>query len=269
MLSRMRRAVPQPIAPEPNQPAISLHSASVRRGSNEALRNVTFDVPAGTLSAVVGPNGAGKSSLFGLLSGRLDPSAGTAAVSGDVAEVLQSTGIDDDLALTVDDVVRIGRFPSLGLLRPMRAADRRIVDDALDAVDLLPLRRRPVQELSGGQRQRALLAQGLAQAAPILLLDEPTSGLDLPSQRLVLQILRREADRGTTVLFATHDLAEAATADNVIVLACECVCCAPPVDALADPAVTALFGPAALAPDEATAPAAPAPPSAWPDFAGR
>ena len=89
----MRRAVPQPIAPEPNQPAILFYLVFVRRGSNEALRNVTFDVPAGTLSAVVGPNGAGKSSLFGLLSGRLDPSAGTAAVSGDVAEVLQSTGV--------------------------------------------------------------------------------------------------------------------------------------------------------------------------------
>lgn len=241
MLTRMRRA--EPTAVQPNQAAISLRGASVRRGTVEALRNVTFDVPAGTLSAVVGPNGAGKSSLFGLLSGRLDPSAGTARVAGAVAEVLQNTGIDDDLALTVDDVVRIGRFPSVGLLRPMRAPDRRIVDDALDAVDLLALRRRPIQQLSGGQRQRALLAQGLAQAAPVLLLDEPTSGLDVPSQRLVLNILRREADRGTTVLFATHDLAEAATADNVIVLACECVCCAPPVDALADPAVTALFGP--------------------------
>jgi manganese transport system ATP-binding protein len=192
---------------------------------------------------VIGPNGAGKSSLFGLLSGRVGPSSGTVDVVGPVAEVMQSTSIDDDLALSVEDVVRIGRYLSRGFLRPMRAIDKTIIDEALHAVDLDALRRRPIQELSGGQRQRALLAQGLAQDAPILLLDEPTSGLDVRSQQLVIDILRREADRGTTVLFATHDLTEAARADNVIVLASECICCAPPIDAFADPAVTALFGP--------------------------
>ena len=233
--------------------SISLSGVGVRRGSVEALRDVSFDVPSGTLSAVVGPNGAGKSSLFGVLSGRLDASTGKVRVTGPVAEVLQTTAIDDQLALTVEDVVRIGRYPSLGFLRAMRATDRRIVADALHAVDLHPLRRRPIHELSGGQRQRALLAQGLAQAAPVLLLDEPMTGLDVPSQRIVLDILRAAADAGTTVLFATHDLAHAALADNVIVLACECVCCAPPIDAFADPAVTALFGPGPLRDEESMA----------------
>lgn len=220
---------------------LALNNVGVQRGRVEALRNVSFDVPAGTLSAVVGPNGAGKSSLFGLLSGRLVPSTGTVAVGGRVAEVLQRTNLDEDLPLTVEDVVRIGRYPSRGLLRPFRASDRRLVDDALAAVDLEHLRRRPIHELSGGQRQRALLAQGLAQQAPVLLLDEPTAGLDVNSQRLVSRVLREETSRGTTVLHATHDLTEAAQADNVIVLACECICCASPVDAFADPAVTALF----------------------------
>lgn len=227
---------------------ISLAGVAVTRGRVDALRNVTFDVPAGTLSAVIGPNGAGKSSLFGLLSGRLAQSSGAVNISGPVAEVMQTTRIDGDLALTVEDVVRIGRYANRGFVRPMRTIDKRIIDEALHAVDLQPLRRRPIQELSGGQRQRALLAQGLAQEAPVLLLDEPTSGLDPTSQRLVIDILRREADRGTTVLFATHDLTEAARADNVIVLACECICCAPPVDAFGDPAVTALFGPALHSP---------------------
>jgi ABC-type Mn2+/Zn2+ transport system ATPase subunit len=88
-----------------------------------------------------------------------------------------------------------------------------------------------------------MVAQGLAQQAPILLLDEPMAGLDRRSQRHLLKIIRAETKRGTTVLFATHDLDHADQADNLIVLACECLCCAPPVTAMSDPAVAALFGP--------------------------
>lgn len=226
---------------------VSLDRAEATRGATLALCDVSFELEPGSLTAVVGPNGAGKSSMFALLSGRLEPSAGTVRVGGPVAEVLQSSHVDDQLPLTVDDVVRIGRYANKGLLRPMGRADRGAVDDALDAVGLRSLRRRPISQLSGGQRQRTLVAQGLAQDAPVLLLDEPTAALDVASRDQVVQAMRARAERGTTVLFATHDLTEAAQAENVIVLACECVCCAPPVDAFADPAVTALFGPSPLA----------------------
>ncbi len=228
---------------DPTGPAVALEGIEARRGRRVALRDVSFAVQPGTLTAVVGPNGAGKSSLFGVLSGRLPPTDGTVRLKGAVAEVLQNTDIDEQLRLTVDDVVRLGRYPSRGLLRPMKVDDRAIVDAALAATDMAGLRRRPINELSGGQRQRALVAQGLAQQAPILLLDEPTAGLDRRSQRQLLGILRAEAKRGTTVLFATHDLDEGNQADNLIVMACECICCAPPLIAMADPAVTELFGP--------------------------
>lgn len=234
------------LAPASQRAAITLRDVEVHRARTVALREVTFEVPAGTLTAVVGPNGAGKSSLFGLISGRLRATRGDVRVHGPVAEVMQSTRVDEQLPLTVDDVVRLGRYPARGLLGPMRGLDRRAIETALAAMDLLALRRRSINQLSGGQRQRALVAQGLAQQAPILLLDEPTAGLDLASKQQVVQVMRSEASAGTTVLFATHDLGEAAQADNVIVLACECVCCAPPVRALADPAVTALFGPGPL-----------------------
>ena len=226
---------------------VSMAAAEARRGDTVALRDVSFDLEPGSLTAVVGPNGAGKSSMFALLSGRLDSSGGVVRVGGSVAEVLQSSHVDDQLPLTVDDVVRIGRYANKGLLRPMRGADRRAVDAALDAVGLRALRRRRISQLSGGQRQRTLVAQGLAQSAPVLLLDEPTAALDVASRQQVVAAMRSRAETGTTVLFATHDLSEAAQAENVIVLACECVCCAPPVNAFADPAVTALFGPSPLA----------------------
>ena len=223
--------------------SVSVSGASVQRGRVVALRDVTFELPAGSLTAVIGPNGAGKSSLFGLLSGRIAPTAGSVHLRGSVAEVLQATNVDEQLALTVNDVVRLGRYPSLGLVRRFSNKDRAVINDSLNTVDLAELGGRPFTELSGGQQQRALLAQGLAQEAPILLLDEPTTGLDVTSQLLVRDVMRAQAKAGTTVLFATHDLTEAAQADFVVVLACECICCAPPIDALADASVTALFGP--------------------------
>ena len=241
------RTTHPPLDPEP---AVTLANADVMRGRTAALRDVTFELPPGSLTAVVGPNGAGKSSLFALISGRLRQARGEVRVRGAVAEVLQRTQLDPDLPLTVDDVVRLGRFPSRGPVRPMRRHDRHVVDESLDALELRELRRRPISQLSGGQQQRALVAQGLAQQAPVLLLDEPNAGLDAQSQRLVLDVMRSQADAGNTVMFATHDLTEAARADHVIVLACECVCCAPPITALADPTVTALFGPAPRAGDE-------------------
>jgi ABC-type Mn2+/Zn2+ transport system ATPase subunit len=220
-----------------------LDAVEVQRGRRVALRDVSFAVRPGTLTAVIGPNGAGKSSLFGLLSGRIRPSKGRFQTDGPVAEVLQATDVDEQLCLTVEDVVRLGRYPARGFFRPMRTNDHKIIDQALAATEMLDLRRRPINELSGGQRQRAMVAQGLAQQAPILLLDEPMAGLDRRSQRHLLKIIRAETKRGTTVLFATHDLDHADQADNLIVLACECLCCAPPVTAMSDPAVAALFGP--------------------------
>lgn len=243
--SRRGRAAPSPVAggeSTPDRPPIVVERLTVHRGPHLALNEVTFALEPGTVTAVVGPNGAGKSSLFGALSRRLPTTSGTIDVTGEVAEVLQQTDIDDHLPMTVEQVVRIGRYPSSGLLRPMGRDDRRAIDRALEATEMTALRKRPISDLSGGQRQRALVAQGLAQDAPVLLLDEPTTGLDVRSQRQLLDIIRSEGDRGTTVLFSTHNLREADDADNLIVLACECVCCAPPVDAFADPAVTALFG---------------------------
>lgn len=245
--------MPRPRSPRPNpvvadtsdssEPSVLLEGVEVQRGRRIALRDVSLAVRPGTLTAVVGPNGAGKSSLFGVLSGRLRPNAGTVAVRGPVSEVLQATDVDDQLRLAVDDVVRLGRYPARGIVRRMRSNDRKIIEDALVATEMLDLRRRPINELSGGQRQRAMVAQGLAQQAPILLLDEPMAGLDRRSQQQLLQIIQAEAKRGTTVLFATHNLDHADQADNLIVLACECLCCAPPVAAMSDPAVAALFGP--------------------------
>lgn len=225
--------------------AITVDRVDAHRGSTLALCDISLTVAAGSVVSVIGPNGAGKSTLFALLAQRLDPTTGSVTVHGSVADVLQATMVDPFLQLSVEDVVRMGRYRNRGLLRPMRRHDRELVDQAIERVALTELRRRPIGQLSGGQRQRALIAQGLAQDAPILLLDEPAAGLDLPSQEQILEVIEAEADEGRTVLFTTHDLAAAAHADVVVALACSCVCCAPPADALAAPEVVDLFRAAA------------------------
>lgn len=221
--------------------AICCRDVDARYEDTLALDNVSLSIEAGTITAVIGPNGSGKSTLFALLSGRMQPTSGTVTISGAVAEVLQATAISSDIPLTVDDVVRIGRYPTMGLLRPMTRTDRDTIDEALERVGLIDLRHRSIMELSGGQRQRALIAQGIAQDASLLVLDEPATGLDLPSQRQIIEIIKNEAATGRTVIFSTHQLSEAAHADTIIALACRCVCCAPTETAIADPAVVELF----------------------------
>ncbi len=222
---------------------IDLQAVTAHRGGQLALRDVTLHIDPGTVTAVIGPNGAGKSTLFGLISQRLRPTSGRIEVGGAVAEVLQSTTVDPQVRLTVHDVVCMGRYSSCGTLRRFRGDDRAAVDAALGQVDLSPLARRTLDELSGGQRQRALIAQGIAQDAPVLLLDEPAAGLDGVSQRQVLDVMRVLADSGRTVVFSTHHLPDIACADLVVALSCECVCCASPSAATKDLAVRSLFDP--------------------------
>ena len=234
--------------------AIQMRSVEVHRAGRLALKDVSFEIPTGSLTAVIGPNGAGKSSLFGVLSGRLNTTSGAARVNGAVAEVLQSTAIDADLPLNVEDVVRMGRYEQRGLFSRFNSTDKEILDEALDTMQISNLRKRPIHELSGGQKQRVLVAQGLVQDAPVLLLDEPTTGLDVPSQALITSAMKSAAAKGKTVLFSTHNLNEAGEADYLIVLASECICCAPPIDAFADPAVTALFSQPVFNPIETHSP---------------
>lgn len=227
-----------------SQPGVVvLDSVDAHRGDRLALDGVSIAVPMGSIAAVMGPNGSGKSTLFGVISGRLRHSTGSVSVGGEVAEVLQTGGIDTHLPLTVEDVVRQGRYSSRGLLRPMTRDDRRLIREAIDVVDLAAHRRTPIHALSGGQRQRAFLAQGIAQQSPILLLDEPTAGVDVNTQRRVAEVVRSVAASGTTVMISTHSLDDAVQCDLMVALAGRCLCCAPPAEALDDPEVAELLSP--------------------------
>jgi ABC-type Mn2+/Zn2+ transport system ATPase subunit len=179
-----------------------------------ALESLTFDVPSGSLVGLAGPNGSGKSTLLKTLLGLVKPWRGEVTVFGSatsgarqrIAYAPQAELVDWDFPATVRDVVLMGRYGRVGLLRPPRAADRAAAASALAQVGLDALAGRQIGELSGGQQRRMLIARALAQEADLLLLDEPMAGLDATTQHDLLRLFERLRDAGKTLLVATHDL---------------------------------------------------------------
>lgn len=203
-------------------PALALRARALRVtfSGTVALDAVDLDVPRGALTVVVGANGAGKSTLLEALAGSLAPTSGDVDTDGlSRSFVPQRAAVGEHLPLTVRDVVSVGAWGRTGPFRPMGRTDHAAVDEALRRLDIAALARRPFGILSGGQRQRALLAQGLARRADVLLLDEPTTGLDAASAALNRAAIADELRRGATVVCVSHDERLIATADRVVALA--------------------------------------------------
>jgi len=201
------------------QAAVVAQQLSVAYGDGRvALSDVTFSLSNGEVLGVIGPNGSGKSTLLKATAGLLRPRSGflrvlgcepTALPPGSIAYVPQIEAVDWNFPATVRDVVSMGRFPKVGRLRRFSAHDRRLVDVALDAVEMLPLADRPIGELSGGQQQRTFLARAIAQEPSLYLLDEPTTGVDAATEDALLRLVRRLAAEGKPIMMATHDLERA------------------------------------------------------------
>jgi manganese/iron transport system ATP-binding protein len=211
---------------DPDAPILEVNKLSLRYDGHFALENITFHLHAGERVAVVGPNGAGKSTLFKVVSGVLPPSSGEVKISGYgprghicIAYVPQRSQVDWRFPASVADVVMMGRIGQIGFFRWPRRSDWNIVHDALEAVDMDSLSNRQIGELSGGQQQRAFLARALAQEAELVLMDEPLNGLDIPSQEAILSLLEKLRDQKITIMVATHDLGQAASHfDRVMLL---------------------------------------------------
>jgi ABC-type Mn2+/Zn2+ transport system ATPase subunit len=221
-----------------------LHEASVRYGDIVALAPTSLSVASGSSVALVGSNGSGKSTLLGLLALLVAPTTGTVELIGRprVSFVAQQHQQHRWMPLTVHEVLTMGRFRRLGLIRPVGRADRDAIAVASERLEVADLARRSFGELSGGQRQRVLVAQALVDLPDLLLLDEPITGLDLASQETILSVLRDETARGGTVVFSTHHLDEARQADRVVLLAGEVVADGPPAEALRPELLAAAFG---------------------------
>jgi len=198
-------------------PLIQLRETCMHFGSRVALAPTNLIINRFKAVAVIGANGSGKSTLLKLIAGLVKPTDGEVMVDGSVAFVGQHQHHHQWMPLSVDEVLRMGRYRSW--MGRTHRDDRRAIDEAAELLDVADLLKSSFGALSGGQRQRVLVAKAVATQADVLLLDEPITGLDLPSQQVILDVIEGHAARGGAALFTTHHLGEARRADRVLLLA--------------------------------------------------
>lgn len=178
--------------------------------------SVSFHIPKGKVTSMIGPNGAGKSTVMGMLSRLIARDSGIVDFEGTDITKWKSKELSQRLAiltqsnniqmkLTVEELVAFGRFPYSGGRNTPE--DKRIIEQAIEYMELEPFRDRFIDELSGGQRQRAYIAMVIAQDTEYVLLDEPTNNLDIYHATKMMKIVRRLCDElGKTVILVLHDI---------------------------------------------------------------
>lgn len=237
------------------QYVVELERVTVRYGEVAALEDVSLAVGAGEFVAIIGPNGSGKTTLIKTILGLVRPAAGTVRLFGKnlheldgewkrVGYVPQLAQIDPGFPLKVFDVVMMGRYGQLGLIRRPGARDREATRRALEHVGLADLADRPIGRLSGGQRQRVLVARALAAEADLLLLDEPTTGVDVGTTEGLFDLLEALRERGVTIIVVSHDVGVVAErVDQVACLNRRLVAHGRPGEVLGGAVLECMYGP--------------------------
>ncbi|MBW1831334.1 MAG: ATP-binding cassette domain-containing protein [Myxococcales bacterium] len=201
----------------------------VTLGGRTVLHDVDLDANPGEVLALLGPNGAGKSTLLKALAGLLPYEGCVEIAEVEVASIsprMRAKRISYvpqrsllRSALSVEEVVALGRYVHGGSFGGISQSDRDAIDHALETAHADSLRDRIFTQLSVGEQQRVLLARALASDAPILLLDEPTAALDVREAMAVLRLIRTLAERQHTLIVVLHDLADArSTTDRALLL---------------------------------------------------
>jgi ABC-type Mn2+/Zn2+ transport system ATPase subunit len=230
---------------------LELNDLSVHFGQRSAIQDICATIRPAEIVSLVGPNGAGKSTILRVIAGILPPSHGVAKLRGvriscpdpSVVYVPQRAGVDWTFPVSVLDVAMMGRFRTQPRWRPRPAADRRAALHALDQVGIADLASVQIGTLSGGQQQRVFLARAILQGGDLLLLDEPFGGVDAPTQELLLGLFGGFRARGMTILFATHDLSQAAQiSDRVMLVNRQTVAFGSPSKVLTEVNLRATFG---------------------------
>ncbi len=218
--------------------AISVTELTVDYDGVTAIEDVGFTVSAEKLTAIVGPNGAGKSTLIKALLGLIPTRTGSISCFGtspkqyrkNISYVPQRAQIDWEFPASVFDVVAMGLYSELGLLRYFSSEHKDRVQSALTDVDMADFAARQISQLSGGQQQRVFLARSIVQDAELILLDEPFGGIDAKSEAVIVDILRRQKQNGKSIVAVHHDLSTVKDYFDDVILLNKTVTAFGPVD---------------------------------------
>ncbi|MCZ2260359.1 iron ABC transporter ATP-binding protein [Sporosarcina sp. G11-34] len=208
---------------------IQVREISKFYGKKAVVEKVNVNIHRGKITSFIGPNGAGKSTLLSMVSRLLDADTGEVLVDNDNVKKMKSNDFSKrvsilkqsnhmNVRLTIRELVSFGRYPhSKGRLG---AEDIRVIDQAMDYMELMDMQDEYLEELSGGQRQRAFIAMVIAQDTDYILLDEPLNNLDMKHSVQIMKILRRLVDElGKTVVIVLHDINFASVySDRIVAL---------------------------------------------------
>lgn len=197
------------------QDTLSIKGLSVAYDHKPVLFSIDAHFAPHKLTAIVGPNGAGKSTLLKAVFGTVPILSGEVCCFGKpikqvrrhIAYVPQRSSVDWDFPTQVLDVVQMGLYPELGLLKRLTKKHRAFALECLDCVGMADFARSQIGQLSGGQQQRVFLARALAQNAQLYLLDEPFAGVDAATERAIIEVLQNLKRAQKTVICVHHDLA--------------------------------------------------------------
>ena len=238
------------------RPFVEIEKVSFRYGEVSVLEDIDLTVEPGDFLGIIGPNGSGKTTLLRIMLGLLAPTSGQVRLFGHPPASLKQWGrlgyvpqkatFDPSLPVTVGEVVASGLVATMGLLRRVRAAERRRVGDVLAQVGMTAYAAARVGALSVGQQQRVLIARALVSDPELLILDEPTGGVDPEAQTNFYALLHHlNREREVTLILVSHDIG--VVAKEVTRLAClnrRLIFHGRPGDFLSDAALAALYGPA-------------------------
>ncbi|NCO67397.1 MAG: metal ABC transporter ATP-binding protein [Nitrospirae bacterium CG_4_10_14_0_8_um_filter_41_23] len=198
--------------------AIEINNLTVNLNGREVLKDITLSLDEGRFIGIVGPNGGGKTTLLRAILGLIKPSSGEIFVFGKYPEDVLKTGsifgylpqrlkVDPDFPIRVIDVVMMGRYGRVGILRWPKDEDRKKTIEYLSMMGVEKLRNAQFGQLSGGQQQRVSVARALAGEPKILILDEPNTGIDVIGQGDFYHLLKGIQKRfNITILMASHDI---------------------------------------------------------------
>ena len=199
-------------------PLVSVNNVHFNFGTTKVLVDVSFSISPGDFLAIIGPNGSGKTTLLKIIMGILHPNKGFVQLLGENIKVFKqwekigyvpqkATNIDSLFPVSVREVVAMGLLSKKRFPRFLRRKDEKVIDQALEQVNLSGLKNRRIGELSGGQQQRVFIARAIVNSPLVLFLDEPTTGVDSGTQERFYSMLGtlNKANK-ITIVIITHDL---------------------------------------------------------------